>query len=219
MRYVLLLLLASCASGHSEFHRGTMGAPPAAPARPGVGAPIRGQPGEPHAYPRSPYTRVLPETPETRHGPGLWAADATLPPPPPMRKKGEPIPKIRVLDIPVPHHENATDALDTGPTEQCAGAVNAVLMGGDAALASRALRLTPNQRECLAALAHMDCLSDLKPRLDRVADAVTKERAAWALDAAVRWTNRACAKSEPSREVPDILSAMTHGNRPGGQEQ
>lgn len=77
MKYALFLLLLSCGAPGHEYMRGTMVAPPPAPVRPGVGAPIRGQPGEPHAYPRSPHTRVLPETPETRHGPGIWAADVT----------------------------------------------------------------------------------------------------------------------------------------------
>jgi hypothetical protein len=78
MRYLLLLLfLTGCASSApGTFKRGAYVSPPPAPAaRPGVGAPSVGQPGRPHALPRSPHVRVLPETPETMREPGLWAGD------------------------------------------------------------------------------------------------------------------------------------------------
>jgi hypothetical protein len=51
-------------------------APAPAPVRPGVGAPVVGQPG--YVGPleelsKSPHGRVLPETPRTRREPGIWA--------------------------------------------------------------------------------------------------------------------------------------------------
>lgn len=112
MRYVLLILLASCASGSSEFHRGTMVAPPPAPARPGVGAPIRGQPGEPHAYPRSPYIRTLPQTPETMRQPGIWASDAP--------SEGRPVvlPQVYGVDMPMP--DGAKEVRDIAHLKMCA---------------------------------------------------------------------------------------------------
>lgn len=75
-----LYLLLSCATspeGPATYERGTFVRPPPAPARAGVGAPMVGQPGaQSREYPRSPYTRVLPQTPETRKGPGLWSAES-----------------------------------------------------------------------------------------------------------------------------------------------
>jgi hypothetical protein len=70
-----VVAITACTSPESsEFHKGTLTRPPPAPAaRPGVGAPMYGQPG-PQMHPRSPHGRVLPETPETRKGPGIWAA-------------------------------------------------------------------------------------------------------------------------------------------------
>lgn len=71
--------LISCATpGPREYHDGMPLRPPPAPAaRPGVGAPVVGQPGifDPREYPKSPYGRVLPEDENTRREPGIWAAD------------------------------------------------------------------------------------------------------------------------------------------------
>lgn len=76
----LVLVLSACAtspSAPSELQRGTY-VSPAPPPRPGVGAPVVGQPEpfEPRNYPKSPYTRVLPQDENTRRGPGLWSVEA-----------------------------------------------------------------------------------------------------------------------------------------------
>jgi hypothetical protein len=70
--YGLLALLAACASSPTTYERGTLTRPPPPPTRPGVGAPVVGQPGlVTQPPPRSPNTRVLPPSNE----PGLWSAD------------------------------------------------------------------------------------------------------------------------------------------------
>jgi hypothetical protein len=70
--YGLLALLAACASSPTTYERGTVTRPPPPPTRPGVGAPVVGQPGSfTQPPPRSPNTRVLPPSNE----PGLWSAD------------------------------------------------------------------------------------------------------------------------------------------------
>lgn len=157
MRYVLLLLLASCTSGPSEFHRGTMVAPPPAPARPGVGAPIRGQPGEPHAYPRSPYTRVLPETPDSLREDGLWSGGGPV---------ASTSPLAPVLGVIVPTPQNYES--DSDPNAFCAALVE---HGGDATPAfARALRaLGDDAKRCFVARAMVACmefrLAEHAPRL------------------------------------------------------
>lgn len=73
--WLLVFLVACAAPSSTEYRRGVL-APPPAPARPGVGAPVVGQPGRAPAAPQSPYTRVLPETPETMRRPGIWATSS-----------------------------------------------------------------------------------------------------------------------------------------------
>lgn len=93
----------------------------------------------------------------------------------------------------------------------------AVLMNGNGALAQRAMRLTVPQRACLAAIAHMDCLSDMKRSMDRLSGMDEMKAAlAYALDSSVKWVSRTCPNSEPSQEVPAILRAMEKGNPRGG---
>lgn len=80
MRFLILLFLTACAtSAPSRYEQGAFR--PAPPVFvPSQDAPHTvGQPGyvtPPASQPeRSPHTRVLPETPETRREPGLWAGD------------------------------------------------------------------------------------------------------------------------------------------------
>jgi hypothetical protein len=97
MRYVLLCLLClGCASGApTTYSKGTLRPPPPAPTRPGVGLPayepgVRPMPPQPNPAPR----RVLPQTPETRKEPGLWASEAP-----------EATPSAGIYDKPWPVHE------------------------------------------------------------------------------------------------------------------
>lgn len=67
----------ACSSSPRQYERGTFTPPPPAQQRPGVGLPTF----EPHTKtlppePQPKPTRLLPETPETRRGPGFWASDA-----------------------------------------------------------------------------------------------------------------------------------------------
>lgn len=78
---VILGFSVACASGAPprEYRQGVPVVPSAPPFSPVTRAPITvGQPGYVgplEGLPRSPYGRVLPETPGTRKEPGLWAAE------------------------------------------------------------------------------------------------------------------------------------------------
>jgi hypothetical protein len=149
--YVLGSALAGCASGPpSEYHRGTFTPPPPAAVRPGVGAPVLGQPGMgPESLPRSPHHRVLPPTRE----PGLWAGDrprAVAEEPPDWRTR-EP----SVLGIAIPEKEGMGPD-DIVILKRCAAATDSALT---AVLAPAAISgLTPVERQCLAQIAHGNCV-------------------------------------------------------------
>lgn len=124
--YGLVALLAACASSPTTYERGTLTSPPPPPTRPGVGAPVVGQPGSfTQPPPRSPNTRVLPPSNE----PGLWSADTpqaestSAPEGPPLSgdrlppTSSDPSERPECRPIPVPHrggndpHNDCADLL------------------------------------------------------------------------------------------------------------
>lgn len=225
MRYLLLLCLAVGCSSSPQRREYRQSAFPVAPAfEPSFDAPHTvGQPGYVGAserLPRGTDRRTLPQTPETRQEDGLWAADRPRPPAPLIRKPGDPIPEIRVLDVPVPHHDDVTDGWESAPTEQCASANHNVLIAGDMALANRALRLIRKDRECLVAMAQADCLRDIQRGVATASAraGVQSPFAPWiakALEAADSWAKRVCVGQGHRGEIAAILNAMERGNRKG----
>lgn len=216
-----LLLLCACSSG-GEYRRGTHVRPPA--FHPAQDAPHTvGQPGhlQPRTeYPRSPHTRVLPQTPETARRPGLWSATASNTAP--KRSPGDPIPNMQVLDVQVPHHAEARDGWDTSPTEQCAASNEFVFMAGDGSLAARAYRLSADQRACLVALAQVSCVEEIFVRFSEAARAagVNPPLMPWmakAVESAREWAAKACSRRQETPEVRAILEAMEQGNKGGGR--
>lgn len=207
--------LAACASGApSEYQRGAFTPPPPAAARVGVGAPVVGQPGmQPRSIPVAPHRRVLPPTRE----PGFWAAADDDPGVPPLRKRGDPIPRIVILDVDVPTLTDAEDALDTMQDELCAYVTTGDLYAGDMSLARRAMALSRDARICLAARAHHACLdwmvqayihdSGNKFRNHHVAK-LQKAR-----DAAFEWVRNACPIDVLSPEMDAILAGMGRQGR------
>jgi len=153
----LLLSLAACTSGPSEYHRGTFVPPPPAPARPGVGLPTY----DPHARPFPPQpqpkpTRVLPETPETRRGPGIWASDDTTPPKP----KGGKGPVLWDVELPMPPLVQSEDPLEQiAPALACTRAVKQRIetMG----LREQVVSMEPHQRTCFLIRLYAFCLRDM----------------------------------------------------------
>jgi hypothetical protein len=147
---VALSLLTGCASAPpSTLQRGALTAPPPAPLRPGVGAPVVGQPGAQRApLPRSPNTRQLPPSTE----PGLWAADSP-------RAAGQfgfaPV-RLLGVDLPTPLFV---------PEEQlavtvCAGTVELWLQ--HAKLKAAAEKLSRPERECAAHALLVLCLTEME---------------------------------------------------------
>lgn len=163
MGWVILLALAmaSCAPPQ-QFERGTY--VPAPTARPGVGAPVVGQPRARVEPPRSPHKRVLP--PE--RGPGIWAGDDSVP--------GHPV--IDVFDVIVPAPEPSAHARDVVTT--CAGKVRDGMIAG-VGLERAIMALTLQRRACVVLTVMVDCLGQemlaASRRGDEIAQAdITKAR-------------------------------------------
>jgi len=147
MRFLgcVLLLLCACSSGPApRTYRQGVFVPVETPAfSPVEDAPIHvGQPGyvSPEDVPRSPYRRVLPQTPETRREAGIWAAGGN---------HDEPIPDIRIFDVPIPVSTSAKTADDVAPTSWCAGEMLRRI--NDAGLKARIMLLSFAERRCLVA--------------------------------------------------------------------
>jgi hypothetical protein len=146
-----LLLLCACSSG-SEYRRGTHVRPPS--FHPAQDAPHTvGQPGhlQPRTdYPRSPHTRVLPQTPGTARQPGLWAGggDVTVIDPKEITVLG--------VELLLPPEMYDGEAGDAGPTILCAKHWNAVL-ATDAAKWLREMK-DDAARRCLVALMNEACV-------------------------------------------------------------
>ena len=147
-RFLALLLLAAC-SGPSEYHQGApVARPPAPPLRPGLGAPVVGQPGAAaRPLPRSPNTRLLPPSSE----PGLWSADR------PKEVAGPyTIPSVLGFTPPAVEKEEALVAMYAG---SCAQLVNDTTRFPSV---SRALvRASEREVMCIGARAYFGCLGDL----------------------------------------------------------
>lgn len=128
--------------------------PPAPPARPGVGAPIVGQPGSATAPPpRSPNRRVLPPSTE----PGLWSADT----PRASGDTGE-APVLYGIEMPAPvevgevaRFHAAMCARTLADATQAAGQAN--LVAG----------LSRQQKACLALQLQVLCLVSVRGQLPR----------------------------------------------------
>lgn len=121
LAWLLVLLAAVLVHGcggpsHHDLMRGAFAVPPP-PARPGVGAPVVGQPGARAAPPRSPHHRVLPQTPDTQREPGLWAGDQPRAASAPWNGR-EPI--LLGLRLPDPDHEDPLYPLMLEQRVRCA---------------------------------------------------------------------------------------------------
>jgi hypothetical protein len=154
VRWLLLVLLAGCAGPHREFRDGAPVRAPIVEPRTdytpaGAGLPeYWGQPVE--SVERSPHARVLPQTPETMRGPGIWAAKDPEPGVP-----GDPL--IRGVRLPFP--PDAETDQEKWPTFSCAVVASGVLNQPQYLLPF--LRLTERQQKCIVAQIYHRCTSQL----------------------------------------------------------
>lgn len=142
MKWMLLLLLASCAANQSAF-------PVAPPFNPMTDAPITiGHPGYVDSSPkpeRSPYKRVLPQTPQTRKEAGIWASDAQV---------GRPAPTL--LSMPVPLPPNGEDQQVDTLAYRCAATMNSA--AEDIGIRSVLHAVQKESRQCLSMQLYHYCL-------------------------------------------------------------
>jgi hypothetical protein len=158
---VVALLLAACGSPRRQYAQGAPLAPRPPAFSPTTDAPHTvGQPGhvrpatrmEPNPRPG----RVLPETPETRRGPGIWASGA----PSDGAERGP-----QILDVPLPIGDTLTDPKDYWLTDECA-----VMMDRAARKVVGKTKLSTTMRQCLAAQQYLTC-TIAALRADGLADA------------------------------------------------
>lgn len=180
----VVLLLSACSSPRgTEYARGTAVAPPPAPVRPGVGAPVVGQPGASVSAPRSPHKRYLPPQKEA----GVWAGDVRSGP-----RTATPL----VAGVTLPFPESATSDADKVQAAACAETINAAMAG--TTLLERLLALERPKRSCAVANIYFQCMAgmmriqeDTKSSGVRF-DAATYRRHAETYNAAVLFVREAC---------------------------
>jgi hypothetical protein len=178
-RLLPLFCLACASPVGSEYHRGTTTTrPPPAPARPGVGAPVVGQPGSfTQSPPRSPNTRVLPSSNE----PGLWSADA-----PRASGATESGPVLYGIEMPAPEDVGAVARFHAA---MCARTMeDATQAAGKARLIAG---LSRQQKACLALQLQLLCLVTVRSELPR-AQREARERLSALVDATSLAEEKAC---------------------------
>lgn len=199
-RLLLLMLLAPLA--HAQPAR-----PPAPRFVPSQDAPHTvGQPGHtkptPAVEPGPQPKRVLPETPETRRGPGIWAGDRSPPA------------SVEILLVPIP-----LPSFDEDPSLHILGAIECTERLADALLdvpahRTAAQRLTTGERECAAAMMLLRCLAGLREgsgeEIAKGLDAASRDVAAFGM--------KACVKPNGSDRAIRFASQMaaTAATRPSG---
>jgi hypothetical protein len=128
---------------------------------PEADAPITiGHPGYVAPEPeRSPHKRVLPETPDTRREPGIWAARDDLPDGGPLPKANPTWPNPPVfLSVPLPYTPVTGTDEDRYYARKCAWLLTAF----QPHVAVDVSGLNPYQRRCLVARAYSACMATIE---------------------------------------------------------
>jgi hypothetical protein len=171
-----LLLLSAC--GPSA--RGPLVLPPPPALRPGHGLPTY-DPTSPQVKPEPGPTprRVLPQTPDTRRGPGIWASET-----PPTAERGPEIFGTPPLE---PEHSNPGHVAEMS---HCANMMRrASEMAGEDGSG-----LTARGRKCVAARLYLVCAEDW----EKHATDVAREEAARRTATALAYKERMCVRSKPT---------------------
>lgn len=199
MRFVVLLFLTACATPQlTEYQQGAYR--PAPPARPGVGAPVVGQPGQvltPSDAPRSPHRRPLPPAPE----PGIWAGDS-----PRAAKQNPRQPEVLGVRLPIPHE--ADEEADELPIVVCGVQLNKALDRFAHRSEAEALA-TKGDKECFVAEINLLCLSGLRAKFIR--DGLLDSLKAFevTLQGARAFKDEKCHKGTRSHGVKALLTKFT----------
>lgn len=233
---VLLLLLAACSAPQPTYQKGAYRPVRAPTFHPTEDAPnpyappqVRPMPPQPQPKPK----RLLPQTPETRRGPGIWGTE------PPRgdyheltRHLGDPIPEIALFKVPIPLPPDAKDAVDTLPIEWCAKEM--ARRADDAVLGARIYMLPPGERRCLVAHLLDACLQRERDgtRIDRLhaaghGGAQRSDTDLWlrvekmAAESGRRFRDTACSKPGLWSPAVDqlILDFASHDGRLNGKGQ
>lgn len=206
MRILLppLLLLLACSAPPRQYAQGVPVAPRPPAFDPVTDSPVTiGQPGyvgPVENLPRSPYGRVLPETPETRRGPGLWAV------------KGEgdiDWVHLRIVDVGF-----AMPVVEPGdPSERIARMCEAGLgktAPQDARLAGAIKMLTPEDRRCLVMMVYRACIEVVRERFEETAAPSPTAKERYALRVAVGAARSAaefeCKPSVATAALDDLMT-------------
>jgi hypothetical protein len=169
MRPTMLFVFAffvACASAPTTLQRGTLTRPPPARPRPGVGAPVH-DPRAPHpsVEPGPRPTRVLPQTPEARREPGIWASTD-----PDIRL----VPSVEGVILPSPYPPTDEDAPFV---QRCANVLNDVF--AHRAVQEAYSNLLIDERLCAIATTYTLCVDayrDLARHLSRAAEVEQLDR-------------------------------------------
>jgi hypothetical protein len=154
----LAVFSSACASQQPRtYQQGVPVRPPPAAVRPGVGAPLVGQPGTAAgAVPRSPHSRALPPSRE----PGLWAGDE------PRASARAAEPGVRLGPVLLPFPDDADTGRAQGPATACATALDRALVRTKHRI--RYLNLKPDAQKCVAMLLYARCAASLKEGAEKM---------------------------------------------------
>lgn len=162
----LLLFLSACGAPSHTYRQGIPVAPSAPAFNPAWDAPVTtGQPGyvgPAENLPRSPHGRVLPETPDTRREPGLWAGDE------PRAAKTPPWATwpTTVLGVALPPLEDLADESFQQQVQKCSYLISRV---ADDDVIQRSLKeLSPEQLQCFVARMNLYCAWEDEQYLGRI---------------------------------------------------
>jgi hypothetical protein len=219
----LLCLACAPASQPGTYAKGTFRPPVRAPTfSPAEDAPHTFEPGRPAPVQPGPIpVRVLPQTPETRREPGIWAGDDQDPP-----GWNEPLPPIKVLDVDIPMPPEVKTQWDAVLAVWCSHIADTGMR------TNHAMRLElmrrPDDVRCLAAISFHYCTLSLGER--RRKEINDRERAGTANDAEILQRYRIDSVQGAARDalirecgtpLPDwavglkpILESMQHGRAP-----
>lgn len=216
-----LLVVVACASPPREYRQGVPVAPRPSTFNPIMDAPHTiGQPGHverQREYPKSPYARVLPQTPESKKEDGLWAARS------PDSYNG-----FELMGTLLPLPDNANDSekqIVRGCVALSVEGIGRTLGFEERKKAIRYLEKIPGKEyPCIAARAYLSCVERLilnqeaKKAREGANDSTTDNELARLQKTAKKFENRSCSMSL-SKNTSDLTKGVAEWFRKGLSQQ